>query len=374
MNVTRSVKTILKVANAVLNARLNCRALPYRIIMNITHQCNSKCHTCGIWKIYNNKPELLREELKTEEFKAFFKSIPNLIWFSFGGGEPFLRKDLVEILVGAYENLKKLTIVDMSTNGLLPQIIENKILEILESTKIPLFSIGVSIDGPPLLNDHIRGVNDAWKKALETYKRLKELSLQHENFNVHINYTLSGLNQGRLGELLGALEANGLFLNPSEISISIASIGIAFGIQNSKEKEDNYIIITNYDAAIQDVNTLLKRWKLNISDARNVGKQIFLKLARDKYFRNPRRMVIPCAALQASCFIDPYGNIYPCTIWPVNIGNLRKNTYNLQKVWFSVKRKQIRSKILNGNCPNCWSGCESSTSILQHIVELSFTL
>jgi len=80
---------------------------------------------------------------------------------------------------------------------------------------------------------------------------------------------------------------------------------------------------------------------------------------------------LPCKALSVSCFIDPYGTIYPCTIFNKKLGNLRQANYNLKKIWNSKKSAEVRKLIKENKCPGCWTPCEAYQTILGNLINLT---
>lgn len=86
---------------------------PLKISMNITKSCNLRCKQC-----FSDSGIIRDKELTTEEvFKLFDDMHQNGTFFiCIGGGEPFMRKDILEIL--DYGNKKQLAISVVS-NGLL---------------------------------------------------------------------------------------------------------------------------------------------------------------------------------------------------------------------------------------------------------------
>jgi radical SAM protein with 4Fe4S-binding SPASM domain len=71
-----------------------------------------------------------------------------------------------------------------------------------------------------------------------------------------------------------------------------------------------------------------------------------------------------CHALSASCFIDSWGNVFPCTIYNKKIGSLRDVDYDLNTLWHSEQAKQLQQEIWHDQCPQCWTPCEAYQSIL----------
>ena len=58
------------------------KILPYKVLLNLTDLCNSRCTYCEIWKI---KPQ---NEINLDNINNIFDSLnKNLLWLSLSGGE-----------------------------------------------------------------------------------------------------------------------------------------------------------------------------------------------------------------------------------------------------------------------------------------------
>jgi len=130
------------------------------VVWNMTNRCNLKCLHCYA----EAKMHTAEGELTTEEAKKFIDDVadygaPVLL---FSGGEPFMREDLFEL--AEYASSKGLRPV-ISTNGTL--ITEEKARRAKE---VGIMYIGVSLDGLKDVNDHFRGVDGAFDRAIEGMK------------------------------------------------------------------------------------------------------------------------------------------------------------------------------------------------------------
>jgi radical SAM protein with 4Fe4S-binding SPASM domain len=77
-----------------------------------------------------------------------------------------------------------------------------------------------------------------------------------------------------------------------------------------------------------------------------------------------RQTPMPCHALRASCFIDPWGVVYPCITYSRPVGRLRDTGMRLAPIWNAPETAQIQREIWKGQCPQCWTACEAYQSIL----------
>lgn len=75
--------------------------------------------------------------------------------------------------------------------------------------------------------------------------------------------------------------------------------------------------------------------------------------------------VIPCYAGFASAQISAEGEVWPCCVRADNMGNLRENDYNFQKIWLGENARKIRKSIKNKECW-CPLASASYTNMLMH--------
>jgi MoaA/NifB/PqqE/SkfB family radical SAM enzyme len=125
---------------------------PSMITLRTTNLCNLRCKQCAQW---GEKGVFLREtrpapalDLSTEEWKRFIRrmarSCPHIYFF---GGEPFLRRDLLELVRFAHD---RGVVAGVNTNG---QFLRGRGADIVRSSMDYLM---VSLDGPREVNDRIR--------------------------------------------------------------------------------------------------------------------------------------------------------------------------------------------------------------------------
>ena len=68
--------------------------------------------------------------------------------------------------------------------------------------------------------------------------------------------------------------------------------------------------------------------------------------------------------MSASCFISPNGDVHPCITDDRVAGNLRRENYDLRRVFASPEADRLRAAIAEGDCPHCWTPCEAYPTIL----------
>ncbi|MEM2931138.1 MAG: radical SAM protein, partial [Thermoproteota archaeon] len=140
----------------------------------VTRRCNGRCTYCNIWRT----PSRVEDELKPDEVRELLK--PRKLFASVStigvtGGEPFLRRDLVE-LCQALKEVCPNARIGLVTNGLLPGLVENTVRRILTEVCSDV-SCGVSIDGFPAADGYTRGDVNHYRLAWETARRLRRLGV-----------------------------------------------------------------------------------------------------------------------------------------------------------------------------------------------------
>ena len=353
---------ISNILNSKKNNIIYNKPLPIKLTLALTFLCNSKCKTCEIWKIYKENPDKYKEELRFYEWKRLFDEIgDNLCWVEFTGGEALLKKDVVDIITYAYINTS-IFAGGLTTNAVSPKTSYKKIKEILE--KIPdkkILNIGISLDGIPEVHDKIRGIEGNFEKAIYLFNELKQLKQQYKNLNIHFAYTISQYNAGRFEEFYKFVKNN--------YGISIDKITITFEHFTGYYVRENNKLNNPYGQFKEDIEKDV-RFYINTLKKEKRQKDLFNKIKLTFYnfylknilnfTNNPKKMVIPCSSGTYSSYIDPYGNVYPCTQWNFKMGSLKENSF--KEIWWGKKAREVRKLIKNGKCPNCWTPCEAQPS------------
>jgi len=74
---------------------------PVQVTLFVTSRCNLRCKMCFYWEPIENSS---KGEISLNEIEKISKSMPNFTWLLIGGGEPFIRKDLPDIITHFYNN------------------------------------------------------------------------------------------------------------------------------------------------------------------------------------------------------------------------------------------------------------------------------
>src|SRR4030042_5770885 len=305
---------------------------PQAVSIEITHHCIAKCVMCNIWKIPREVPILSIADWIRLLASDFFSDLREL---DVTGGEPFLRKDLLDLFIGICElkqsNLKTLKSIAVTTNGFLTsRVLEytEKILQRLGDKHIDLVMV-CAMDAIGEIHEKIRNYKDAWLRVNKTIEGLKRLREKFPNLIIGLKTTILPVNVGELEDIAQYAYSHGLFTIISPCIITKA----------------RYL---NYDHADDLAFT-----------REDIGKMIsFYKSQRFRWSYHGDKLVQylktgtmrkPCSCGFNYFFVRSTGELYLCPLIDVGLGNIKD--IPVRDLFFSERASHIRLTI--GRYPEC---------------------
>lgn len=283
----------------------------YSALIELTYKCNLKCVHCYALDNDNRLPDLTTSEI----FDLLDQLNDNNVFrVILTGGELFLRKDILSILEYAYN---KRFLVDIFSNGTLPN--ESMIAKISSfyprSFQVSLYS------HIPEKHDEITGVYGSFDKTIETLKLFKRYGVA-----INIKSVLMESNYG---------DYQGLYNLSKNIGASFqASVSI---IPRNNGKSDNLSYrIKNFDTM---KNVLIKN---------------LIRLNQKSFYRKRNDDEQICGMCKSGISIDPCGNIYPCNLLKIKLGNIKSD--KLSDLWSNSNEvlKLRNLKLINlEKCKSC---------------------
>ncbi len=173
-------------------------APPDWLTVNVTLRCNLACVMCTT--CYDS-PELTREELYglIDQASAWGVRVFNPL-----GGEPFIRKDLEDVLAHA---VARRMFVTLTSNGtLITRARADRVAQLPPEQ----LHINVSVDGLRTTHDGVRGVGN-FNRMIEGYRHLRaaDVAARQPRRTIVANVILHRLNMPEMKELLGFLADEG---------------------------------------------------------------------------------------------------------------------------------------------------------------------
>ncbi len=290
----------------------------------ITYNCNSRCRMCNIWQI-KNSPEL--------SLAAFSNLSSDLKYINITGGEPFLHKDLLEIIKVINKTCPRANII-ISSNGYASDLIIRQMKKILEIDK--RVGVRISIDGLSDTHNKIRGVPNIFNQAMGTIGGLRKIGL----VNLGLSFTIMDENIKELPEVYELARKNNL-----EFALALVQNSNIYFQKNSNKINFLEEVRENLNYAIKSE---LKSW----SPKR--WSRAFYNYGL-KFYAEKGERLLPSGAGFDSLFIDPAGDIYPSNLINLEIGNLADD--KLDNIWNSQRVNQVRAEIKNKNIKESWIIC-----------------
>ncbi|MHC4945180.1 MAG: radical SAM protein [Planctomycetota bacterium] len=328
----------------------------FRVIFMITGRCPLQCKTCRIGQTPAQGPDPAIEEIE-----AFFEG-NDFSWINLTGGEIFLRDDMKEIFCLIARTQPSLAYLTFPTSGFLVERTLEGVERALEAG-LPVIHVTVSFDGGRKVHDAMRGMDGSFDRARETFSSLKKLAADlPTRLNVHPGMTLSAelleMAQDPVGDLLADLDLG----HPGEIHVNLAhGAEHYYGTPAPKPLPA--------EAVTEQLERLMRSRRGKISSL-NILESLYLKGART--YLASGAPPLTCKACAASVFIDYRWSVFPCTVFPLAVGNLKDHDFDLVRLSSTASYQQVKAKIEAGNCPGCWTPCEAYTAIAGNVLRPAF--
>lgn len=301
------------------------RRRPFSVLIQLTNRCNMKCSFCSFW----SQGAHPNEEVTLEDYRRIAAQMAEVGTFlvSLEGGEPFLRKDLIEIV----EIFSKEHLTVLYTNGWL--VNPEKARALFDAG---LHQVGVSVDfASAEKHDEKRCLSGAFDRAWKAVEAFKE-SASNGKKQVHVMTVLMEENRSDLEALLQMSAKYGVSHCFTLLSL--------YGSQRNQGGEE-------WPKApfSEELLDLWKKYPHLMMFRDYLGKM-------DSFF-NREKMPL-CRAGNQSFNIDHLGQVSLC-IEKINkpLGDLRKE---------SLKSILPRLKNLSevAQCQDCWTLCRGFSQLL----------
>jgi AdoMet-dependent heme synthase len=314
-----------------LIARTVRKHRPLSVHFDLTYRCNERCVHC-----YLDHQD--HGELSTEECLAVLEEIAKAgtFFLTFSGGEIFLRPDLFEILAAA----RRLHFdVSLKTNAL--QVTRERAARLRE---LGVRRVQISVySEEPSVHDAITKVAGSLERTLAAIPLLLEQGLQvklacplmKENLMAYRGVIA-------LAEKLGVPYVLDLTITPmmdgsdGPLAHRVSTAELLPVLQDPAlhgchPQPDSQAAITN------------ETWPASLGSAVASGMD---SSAYDD---------LPCSAGHNSCYISPYGDVFPCVQLPQAAGNLRRERF--ADIWYHAPQLEQLRAVRESQLPIC-SRCE----------------
>jgi radical SAM protein with 4Fe4S-binding SPASM domain len=303
-----------------------CRSLhaasPYHVVWLATNVCNLRCLHCS-----SDSGEALVDELRTDEVLTLLNDLAawGVIDLAISGGEPLLRPDLFEIVEYAVQRGFS---VGLGSNG---TTLTNGNLERLR--RLGLSRLQISLDGLSEAHERLRGEKGLFGLAVENIRK----SLSH-GLRTNVCFTVNRLNVDQLEHFFSFAATLGI--NRLNISRYVPT----------GRKVDHQLDLEpgEWRQAITRLKRLTCLYEGKLQIVTHLSQQILIdpELERVPGFSG-------CQAGRGQGCVTANGDVWPCVLLPIPLGNVRVRT--IKELWKSspvIQRLNNRDK-LKGACGNC---------------------
>ena len=309
---------------------------PLDVICEITYICNLACPTCFRW---TSKPD--EHELTTEEWKGVIRKLKAWLGsfnLTFTGGEPFLRKDLLEIFKFATDNGIVTGVV--SNGSLIDKALAKEIVASgLDGLCLSLNSLKRHI------HNETRGTNGSFDEVMTAIENMKEVK---KGMRLSLSTTVVRENIGELVDMVKWTKATGLYgihfqpIMPASLLPTYDKDGQFKQVTVGKPyknllKREEVIDDKGVDAVFERLSAMAEEGYPIISSVGHLKEM-------GKYLKNPTNPELlekVCQVGVKNLNIDPFGNVRLCSIMEV-VGNMKDSP---DQIWRSVKASNQRENI-----------------------------
>lgn len=311
---------------------------PFGIVTAVTYRCNLRCKHCFAGSPSLDQKKLQRDEMLTAHWINFFDQIAGMgvheIYL--GGGEPFVRDDILTLIKEARARDIGTT---LTTNGTL--LGEDTIKTLRD---LGVECVEISIDGTQPTHDYLRGIDGAYKKSLAALNRFAR-----HNIYVIASVTVSDQNVTELEDIFHDMKNAGA---REVLYMRFVPVGTGKSYRNSL-----YISEGEFRDAMLDLMEKLEGPDSPGQTGSDPENYFWHKVqaASDGYFYPHSG----CIGGRSYCFVRPNGNVTPCNplVFPeYQCGNITETPF--ADIWHhSPGLQRIRQLDFN-ELPQC-SACEN---------------
>ena len=288
--------------------------VPLSVQLDLTYRCNERCVHC-----YLDHQD--HGEMTTAEIKRLLEEMAEAGVFilTLSGGEIMLRKDFFEILEYARRQLT--FCVKLKTNAIL--IREQEAARIrdlgVEAIQISIYS------HRPEIHDAITLVPGSLKRSLDAARFLKSQGLR-------------------------VIFANVLMVQNLDDYQGVRALAAEMGIESTLDPTITPMM--DGDRSVLNLNidrSSLHQLFRDESMVMDVEEPCGVEAVDQDTLQH-----LPCSASHTTCYVSPYGDVFPCVQFPLPTGNVRKERFI--DIWrYSDRMNEVRSIRLKDltTCTSC---------------------
>jgi|APLak6261659701_1056019.scaffolds.fasta_scaffold00596_3 MoaA/NifB/PqqE/SkfB family radical SAM enzyme len=323
---------------------------PVYLFLELNRRCNHRCIMCDIWK--QPMDGLPLAEIQSIFSQPFFDNFERVI---LAGGEPTIRKDLVEIASFFVARMPRLRAMAILTNGYSTNKTVDSVHAILDRLdavgKGQVLAVQISLDGIGDEYNQIRGIEKAWVRTHDTVLQLRKISLERPNLSLMLHVVMQPSNIDQLETIDAYARDLGIPILFSPAVISATYFGNAnteYPLEfDAQQKERVRSFILDRDEAYTD--------------------------ALPFYYKDIAQM-LQGAQRSRRCMMGYYimyvrmdGKVFPC----INSGDAALGDLTSQSpvdLWRGAIADGARRTVRSNFCPTCPSACDNDFNSISEVI------
>ncbi|MGO9084537.1 MAG: radical SAM/SPASM domain-containing protein [Candidatus Sulfotelmatobacter sp.] len=261
--------------------------IPLSVQLDLTYRCNERCVHCYL--DHDDHGEMTTEEIKhlLDEMAA-----AGVFILTLSGGEIFVRKDFFEILEYARQ---RTFCIKLKTNAILIREAEAARIRDLgvESIQISIYS------HRPEVHDAITLVRGSLERSLDAIRFLKSQGLR-------------------------VVIANVLMIQNVQDYTGVRALAEELGVESTLDPTITPMMDGNRSVLNLAVDqSALQQVFRDTGLVGNVDEFCAVAAPADESALSS----LPCSASHTTCYVSPYGDVFPCVQFPLPTGNVRKQRF-----------------------------------------------
>ena len=302
-----------------------------------TFVCNFSCPFCAFSADLNQH----RDELTLEEIETLARELKRVLVLHIGGGEPFIRKDLPEVIHAMWRHagVRK---VEIPTNGWSAERIVPPVERILSLCPGIRVNVRVSLDGVGERHDTVRARPGSYKAAVETLHALGRLALDRPGLSTGVCQTITSHNQN---EALSTYRTIRDELKPDALVVNVCRDG------SQEDRACLDVLPSRYGEVVRTMNADVTRgvwWNyprsrwLKAAFLNGLHATVWDLIAQELSGGRPN---IRCAAgAGKTLIVYSTGDVAFCELQPA-IGNLRQHGGSLRSLLGTAEARRSRQTL-----------------------------
>lgn len=317
-------------------------SVPRVMIFPVTMTCNSKCRSCGIWRLPQSAKEHSSDELLSKIISDPFLRA-NVESVNLSGGEPFVHPGIVDLMDGLQRNYARIREICINTDGHFLPVIQDAITRLMpelrdRGIKLRMY---ISLDGIGSHHDRHRRHPGAFEQADRALQYLADLSRSWpDTLRVTASFTITDRNVDQIIPVLDYVRDIGVRVDYNlaarpEVFIGGAGLERKFQIMPEQVQEVKEAIgtVCSYPESI------------------NFSERFYATMLETLETRRRKRS---CFFPTKGFVLMPDGKVYICgTYLDFFFGDFLVDDF--ETLWAGSRRSDCRRDQIPGKCETCFS-------------------